>query len=121
MVTYAVFGRSPEGEVGKLRRTALFQLGTTAAGQSVLPFLGELIGQQYVGLGGMVDLPMKLYMIAMMPSVLKAVGGTSASSSTPSVARAILSAFKDPVTLSLILGIVTAFVTNGGGIKVMGP
>merc|ERR1719162_511803 len=113
MVTYAVFGRSPEGEVGKLRRTALFQLGTTAAGQSVLPFLGELIGQEYVGLGGMVDLPMKLYMIAMMPSVLRAVGGTSASAPTQSKARALLSAFQDPVTLALILGIFAAFLTNG--------
>lgn len=121
IVSYAVFGRAAVGQMGTFRRTALFQLGTTAAGQSVLPFLGELIGQQYVGLGGMVDLPMKLYMIAIMPSVLKAVGGTSASSATQSPAKAVLSAFQDPVTAALILGIVAAFVTNGGGVKVMGP
>mmetsp|Transcript_52421 Transcript_52421/g.92098 ORF Transcript_52421/g.92098 Transcript_52421/m.92098 type:complete len:415 (+) Transcript_52421:47-1291(+) len=121
--SYAVLGSGGK-ERSTMRRTAMFEISTMASALSVLPFLGEFVGPEYVGLGGMVDLPMKLYMLIFMPVLLKQMGessGTAAAGDSKGKAMAILTQLvKDPITMSLVLGIVTAMVTEGGGTAVFG-
>jgi len=108
-----------------LRRTAIFEISTTASALSVLPFLAEFVGPEYVGLGGMVDLPMKLYMLLVMPVLLKSCGessgGSGSSESSGGKALAIATQLvKDPITMSLVLGIAMAMLTDGAGTAALG-
>mmetsp|Transcript_151346 Transcript_151346/g.263824 ORF Transcript_151346/g.263824 Transcript_151346/m.263824 type:complete len:419 (+) Transcript_151346:73-1329(+) len=124
MASYSALGKSSQKERAKMRRTAIFEISTMASALSVLPFLGEFVGPEYVGLGGMVDLPMKLYMLIFMPVLLKQFGessGTAGAEESKGKAMAILKQLvKDPITMSLVLGIVVAMVTSGGGTAVFG-
>jgi len=124
LASYGSFGSSAQGEKAKLRRTAVFEISTTASALSVLPFLGEFVGPEYVGLGGMVDLPMKLYMLLILPVLLKQFGESSgAASNEPQKGKALAiltQLVKDPITMSLVLGIVVAAITNGGGTATFG-
>lgn len=111
-------------DMATLRRTAIFEISTTASALSVLPFLAEFVGPEYVGLGGMVDLPMKLYMLLIMPILLKSCGegsGAASSESSGGKAMAIVTQLvKDPITMSLVLGIAMAMLTEGAGTKALG-
>lgn len=85
-----------------------------------MPYLAEFVDPKYVGLGGMVDLPMKLWMLAFMPFALKAAADTKSTSSGgkgKELAAAVTQMAKDPITLSLVFGILTAMITEGGGTK----
>lgn len=107
----------------KLRRTAFFQIGTMASALSVLPFLGEFVGHEYVGLGGMVDLPMKLYMLILMPILLRNCGGSGAPASSSQAARGpgiVAQLLKDPITLSMIFGFAMALISGGAGTRALG-
>jgi predicted permease len=106
-----------------LRRTAFFQISTMASALSVLPFVSEFLGAEYVGLGGLVDLPMKMYMLVFMPLLLKAMGeeATEGSSEGSGGAKKVVSKLlSDPITLSLILGLATGAATGGQGLKALG-
>mmetsp|Transcript_106221 Transcript_106221/g.193339 ORF Transcript_106221/g.193339 Transcript_106221/m.193339 type:complete len:452 (-) Transcript_106221:70-1425(-) len=117
--------RSCPSELSKLRRTAIFELSTIASALSVLPFVSEFVGPEFVGLGGMVDLPMKFYNLVVMPLLLNMFNGAPPASSkkeSPNgqLVAAITQLLKDPITMSLIFGIVTAIATDCRGLKALG-
>eukprot|EP00928_Gymnodinium_smaydae_P018949 TRINITY_DN1721_c0_g1_i2.p1 TRINITY_DN1721_c0_g1~~TRINITY_DN1721_c0_g1_i2.p1 ORF type:complete len:444 (-),score=76.58 TRINITY_DN1721_c0_g1_i2:320-1651(-) len=125
IVSYAAFGTSTGSERAALRRTAIFEISTMASALSVLPFVKEFVSEGYVGVGGMVDLPMKLYMLLAMPALLRKFGEQSgdATSSTQggmNVKAILLQLSTDPITLSLVFGIVTAMLTDGKGTGALG-
>jgi predicted permease len=119
----AVFGKSTDPETEALRRTGAFQISTMASALSVLPFVGEFVGPAYVGLGGLVDLPMKLYMLIVMPVLLKMQGAKSddpAGGSSGGIGKTVSKLLSDPISLSLILGLATSAITGGQGLKALG-
>jgi hypothetical protein len=118
----AVLGGSSDPERAALRRSAFFQISTTASALSVLPFVSEFLGAEYVGLGGLVDLPMKLYMLVVMPILLKLMGEeTPGSSEGGGGAMAVIKKLlSDPISLSLIFGLATGAATGGQGLKALG-
>merc|ERR1719386_20244 len=67
---------------------------------------------------------MKLYMLIFMPVILKQCGestGTASSDGGGGKFLGILTQLvKDPITMSLVLGIVVAAITDGGGTAVFG-
>jgi len=118
----AVFGKSTDPETEALKRTGAFQISTMASALSVLPFVGEFVGPAFVGLGGLVDLPMKLYMLIVMPVLLKMQGAKSddAGGSSGGIGKTVSKLLSDPISLSLILGLATSAVTGGQGLKALG-
>jgi len=121
----AILGSSPQLERAAIRRTATFQFATTSYALSVMPFVSEFIGGELVGLGSLVDLPMKFYMLIVMPALLvfndergkqPSKDGTGVSKA----AKKIKKLFTDPITLSLILGLITAAITGGRGCAALG-
>lgn len=61
---------------GTPRRTALFQLATSAPGLSAMVFVKEFVGDAAAGKAALFDLPTKLYLILVLPRLL-GVGRTS--------------------------------------------
>jgi hypothetical protein len=122
IVSKAVFGGSSDPDAAALQRTGRFQVSTMASALSVLPFAGEFVGAEYVGLGGLVDLPMKLYMLIVMPVLLKAQGEKSEDSSDSGggIGKTISKLLSDPISLSLILGLATSAATGGRGLAALG-
>jgi len=125
LVSLAVMGRSSSGEQAKLRRTAQFEMSTCALGLSVLPYLSEFVSVELVGKAGMVDLPMKLYFLIVVPVLVRKFGEGSPTSSTAAssggAAMSIVSQLaNDPISIALVLGIVTAALTEGGGTPALG-
>mmetsp|Transcript_46036 Transcript_46036/g.81682 ORF Transcript_46036/g.81682 Transcript_46036/m.81682 type:complete len:424 (-) Transcript_46036:121-1392(-) len=124
LVSYAVFGQSCHLEHTKLRRTALFSISSLAPALSVFPFVSEFVGAEYVGLGAMVDIPMKVYILILMPIIFRKLGEKTAMSSKDNQEGNVLGALalllKDPMTLSVIFGIIWAVVTGGGGTECLG-
>jgi len=125
LASYAVFGRSSSGELAKLRRTAVFQISTCASALSIIPYISEFVSLDLVGKAGMVDLSMKFYMLIAMPIILRKCGeGTPISSTDASpggggmaIVRQLVS---DPITMSLVLGLLMAAITDGGGTASLG-
>jgi hypothetical protein len=122
IVSKAVFGGATDPESAALQRTGRFQVSTMASALSVLPFAGEFVGAEYVGLGGLVDLPMKLYMLIVMPVLLKMQGEKSEDSSDSGggIGKTISKLLSDPISLSLILGLATSAATGGKGLAALG-
>mmetsp|Transcript_1635 Transcript_1635/g.2338 ORF Transcript_1635/g.2338 Transcript_1635/m.2338 type:complete len:483 (-) Transcript_1635:33-1481(-) len=123
LAAIAVFGKSSNPETSALRRTGAFQVSTMASALSVLPFVGEFVGAEYVGLGGLVDLPMKLYMLIVMPVLLKMQGEKSDDASADSsggIGKTVSKLLSDPISLSLILGLATSAATGGKGLAALG-
>jgi len=125
LASYAALGPSSSGELAKLRRTAIFEMSTCASALSIIPYVSEFVSVELVGKAGMVDLSMKLYMLIFMPVILRKCGeGTPTSSSHETAASSALSIVKqlvqDPITMSLVLGLLTAAVTEGGGTPALG-
>jgi hypothetical protein len=121
VASYGVLGGSMQSERAALRRTAIFEISTTASALSVLPFITAFLGDSWVGSAAIVDLPMKLYMLILMPVFLKMFGENSGGGDDgPGISAALEKLLKDPITLSLLFGILVAVVTDGGGTKALG-
>jgi hypothetical protein len=120
ITAYAVFGPSNE----TLRRTSAFMLPSIAAALSVLPFIAEFVGQEYVGFGGIVDLGMKVWMLLVMPLIVPVFADRSGDASnapfTVVLVRALMGIITDPIPVAVMLGILTAILTNGGGVASLG-
>jgi len=119
---YGTFGKSNTNkELATMRRTSIFQISTTASALSVLPFLAAFLGPEWVGRGAIVDLPMKLYMLLVMPILLKMFGdGEGTGQGGGSTTEALKKILQDPITLSLIFGLLVAAFTGGGGTASLG-
>jgi hypothetical protein len=119
---YGTFGKSNTNkELATMRRTSIFQISTTASALSVLPFLAAFLGPEWVGRGAIVDLPMKLYMLLVAPILLKMFGdGEGTGQGGGSTSEALKKILQDPITLSLIFGLLVAAFTGGGGTASLG-
>lgn len=117
---YGVLGWSKNSERAAMRRTAIFEISTTASALSVLPFITAFLGDTWVGRAAIVDLPMKLYMLLLMPVLLKVFGEKSDAAGESGLGAALEKLVKDPISLSLVFGILVSLFTGGGGTKALG-
>jgi hypothetical protein len=118
-----VLGMSKDFERAQMRRTGIFQISTTASALSVIPFVAAFLGDAWVGSAAIVDLPMKLYMLIVMPIVLKTFGEQpegGATGGSSGIFDALKGMTKDTISLSLFFGILTSLLTGGGGTKALG-
>lgn len=119
----AVFGISVDCEREKFRRTAMFELSTTATALSIIPFISAFLGDSYVGNAAIVNFPMKLYELLVMPILLRKVAEKTQDPSERQGSidiRTMLKMFQDPVTCALFAGLATAFITGGRGLGALG-
>jgi hypothetical protein len=122
LATKVMLGTSSLPDKDELSRTAAFQISTMASALSVLPYASEFLGASFVGLGGLVDLPMKLYMLVVMPILLKMFGekGEETSSSGGGAGAVVKKLLSDPISLALILGLAVGGMTGGAGLAPLG-
>lgn len=123
LVSYATFGRGSGTENAKLRRSAIWEMSSTASGMSIFPFITEFVGVEYVGLASVFDLPMKVYTFIMMPFLVRSFGESSSASSNSQggkVLPALVALVKDPLTMSVIVGMAWAGFTDGAGTQPLG-
>jgi hypothetical protein len=120
---YGVLGTSQDSERAAQRRTAIFEISTTASALSVIPFVAAFLGDAWVGSAAIVDLPMKLYMLIVMPILLKTFGEQPEGGATgggSGVLDALKGMTKDTISLSLFFGIMISLITGGGGTAALG-
>lgn len=121
LASRAVMGSSSQLDRASLRRTATFQFATTSYALSVMPFISEFVGGDFVGLGSLVDLPMKFYMLIVMPVLLQLnCEEESCVASAGGAGKVVKKLLTDPISMSLILGLAAAALTGGQGCAALG-
>lgn len=124
LIAYFAFGSSYGTENAALRRTAILEVSSTASAMSVLPFISEFVDPELIALGGVVDLPMKVYTLIMMPFIVRKFGepvSQANSSGAPKVKKNMaLQILTDPLIMSVFTGMAWALSTNGSGTEALG-
>ena len=129
---YTVFGFNASTMTRKsleLRRTAAMELGTCAPALSVFAFVTEFVGPAFTAFASLIDLPMKTYILLVMPSILKARAPRSdPSEAVPTDApaasggwmKAALAQLKDPFNAAIIAGIALSLIFQGNAMAKLG-
>jgi hypothetical protein len=136
---YTVFGFNAATMTTKaleLRRTAAMELGTCAPALSVFAFITEFVGPAFTGFAALIDLPMKSYILLIMPSVLRARAPRAEPSEaeptdTPAASGGLIKAFlgvlkafmgvlKDPFNAAIIGGITLSVIFRGNAMAHLG-
>jgi hypothetical protein len=126
LAAYTVFGfktATMSKKALSLRRTAVMEMGTMAPALSVFAFVTEFVGPAFTGLAALIDLPMKAYMLLVMPSVLKAKASKAADAPAASGGgwvKGVLAQLQDPFNASIIAGITLSVIFKGEAMAKLG-
>jgi hypothetical protein len=118
-IATGVFG--PSKELGLPRRSSAHMLGGMAPALSSFPFIKEFVGNKAVGYGALIDLPNKVFVLIILPIILRAWapgGAAGAEEPKEDPMKKIMKELRDPLNMAIIGGL--TMIATGTPLSALG-